>query len=211
MSKFDENLFGRIAVLNNYISKSDLEGCLERQRSGATKKHIGHILLEAGHLSQDQFNRIVEIRNKKMRKLLRSQDDASENDREFARLALRERLLDLNSLEEAVLEQHRLRQFNLYFSLAETLISRKQLNLAGANRILALQGRSLLRCAVCDAQYRIFGFKEEERYSCPECDAQLEPPVFLDPLMVDGVVGSPPADSEEEESVMQVAFPETTS
>ena len=203
MSKFDENLFGRIAVLNSYISRKDLEHCLELQQSGSTRKHIGHILLEEGHLTQEQFNRIVEIRNKKIRKLLRNQDDASENDREFARLVLQEGMLELDELEEAVLEQQRLRQFNLQFSLAETLVSRKQLTVESAKEILSMQGRSMLRCSLCDVQYRVVDCRADELYHCPRCKSELIRPVFLDPLMVEGVIGS-----EEVESTNETASPE---
>jgi len=188
MSKFDENLFSRIALLNNYVSKRQLDECLEIRSGCASKEHIGNLLLERGYLTRDQFNRIVEIRNRKVRKLLRSQEDSLESDREFGRLVLQERLIDLDGLEEAVLEQKRLRRLNMQFSLVEVLVSRQQVEVETVKRMFSILGRSMLRCLLCDVQYQIVDFDKEDEYKCPKCGAKLEPPVVLDPLMVDGVV-----------------------
>ena len=190
MSKFDENLFGRIAILNEYVTKPQLEECLELQRTGVDRKHIGQILLHHGYLTDDQLNRILEIRNRKVRKLLWNQNDGSEIDRAFARVVLQEFLVGLDDLEDAVLEQQRLRQFNLYFSLLEVLVSKQRVTVKTVKRILARQGRSILRCAVCDVQYQVAEFEEEEPFSCPKCESQLGPPAFLDPLMVEGIIGA---------------------
>ncbi|MEM7234480.1 MAG: hypothetical protein AAF517_20035 [Planctomycetota bacterium] len=188
MSKFDENLFGRIAVINHQVTKEQLEECLEIKRERGSSTHIGNILFEKGYLTREEFQRIVEIRNKKVRKLLRSQEDSQKADQEFGRHAIRENLLDLDQLETAALEQQQMRQFNLHFSLPEVVYSRGMLSARAVLDVLGELGIAMRRCAICDFQYQITDARDGEIYHCPKCDATLQNPAYLDPVLVEGVV-----------------------
>ncbi len=197
MSKFDENLFGRIAVLSHYLTQEQLQDCLDWQRTQSSRVHIGHILLERGFLTNDQFDRILEIRRKKIRKLLTDRDEARESEREFSNLALRDGAIDLEQLEAAVLEQQHMRRLNLRFTLAEVLVSRGDLTREDAWRIQARQGRRVLGCPVCDSHYRIVDFRDGCEYSCPRCEHEaLVPPPFLDSMLVDAELESSGGDSD---------------
>lgn len=188
MSKFDENLFGRIALLNHYITREELARCVEVQRAGPTRKHLGEVLLEEGHIDEDQLREILEIRNKKIRKFTRNAQVAAEEDRVFARQLLEDDRVDLEGLESAVLEQQRLRQLNLYFSLAEVLVSRKQIAVHEVLDHHAQQGLRTLSCSVCDAHYRVPEFVSGRDHACPRCDSVLRGPAYLDASLVDGVI-----------------------
>ena len=190
MSKFEENLFGRIAVLNNYVTPDELRECLRAQKDGSGDRHIGEVLRERGHITEEQLERIVEIRNQKVRKLRRSQESATESDRELARVAIRNGSLDLGALESAVLEQQRLRKLNLHFSLVEVLVSRSTLSPVEAKRLLTEVDCGMLRCPVCDVQFRIVDQQSDEEYHCIKCDAVLDPPAYLDTGIVEGVVSA---------------------
>ena len=190
MSKFDENLFGRIAILRDYLTKEELEKCLEVQRESISPKSIGQILLEEGYLNEEQLDRILDIRNKKVRKFLRRHEDSAEVDKEIGRLLLQKGMLDLDVLEGAVLEQQRLRGLNLHFSLVEVLVSRGDIAPQRILDILAERDWRMKLCPVCDAHYQIVNFLEDEEYVCPRCQSPLVGPAFLDTVMVDGVLGS---------------------
>lgn len=189
MSKFDENLFGRIALLNNYLTKEELERCIEVQREGGSSKSIGQVLLEEGYLTSDQLGRILDIRKKKVRRFLRSADDSALVDRELGRLLLARGLLDLEGLESAVLEQQYLRQLNLHFSLSEVLVSRGQVAVEDIQEVYVERGWKMGRCPTCDGHFRVVEFSPDEEYRCPRCQTVLESPAFLDSVMVDGVIG----------------------
>lgn len=152
-------------------------GASRRPRSSRTRADL-----------EEQFDRIVEIRDKKVRKLLRSQEEGRRNDREFGELAVHLERVDLDALESAVLEQQKLRQLNLHFGLAEVLVARKVLSARDVQRIYAILGRSMLRCCYCDLQFQVAELHEGAVYPCPRCRATLEQPVYLDPLLVAGVV-----------------------
>lgn len=203
MSKFDENLFGRIAVLNDYVTPEQLEECLEVCRSSSSKLHIGRVLLERGYISREQFDRIVALRKKKVRRLLRKPDEAQETDREFGVIARQEGVLGLDALESAVLEQERLKRLNLHFSLSEVLLSRGEIEAAEVLEILAAQGRRVLGCPSCDCHYRVVDFAAGKTYLCTRCESELVQPKFLDSLMVDAVLEDPDGESESSSDGMK--------
>jgi hypothetical protein len=188
MARFDDSLFGRVAVLNGYVTKEQLAECAEASRSPSNKEHLGEIMLRRGLLTREQLDRLVEIRDKKVRKLLRSQEESARNDREFCRTALQMAVVDLEDLESAMLEQQRLRQLNLHFGIAEVLVSRRTITVADLKRLYGMLGQSMLRCCYCDLQFRIADSSDGNRYSCPRCEATLEQPAYLDPLMAEAVL-----------------------
>jgi hypothetical protein len=188
MSKFDENLFGRIAVLSEYITPEQLQECLDSSREDGSKRHIGRLLLDRGYISREQFDRIVDIRRKKVRRLLRKPEEAQDTDREFGVLARQEGLIDLGILENAVLEQQRLKNLNLNCSLSEVLFASGSIDSEKILSILSKQGRRVLGCPVCDCHYRVIEFEDGRQYECSRCQSALAQPKFLDSLMVDAVL-----------------------
>ena len=54
MSRFDEHLFGRLAIYNRILTKDQLVECLALQRVQAPdeRQQIGEILLERGYITQ---------------------------------------------------------------------------------------------------------------------------------------------------------------
>jgi hypothetical protein len=104
-----------------------------------------------------------------------------------------EGLVDLDTLEDAVLEQQRLAVLNLHFSLSEVLLSRGRVGARDVLSVLAKQGQRVLECPICDCHYRVAEFVEGRRYQCPRCQSVLEQAKFLDPLMVDAVLEPGPA------------------
>jgi hypothetical protein len=188
MSKFDENLFGRIAILSNCLSREQFDECVQVQAAMPEKGFLGQILLERGYLTEPQLERILDIRRRKILKLTRSQADAREADRELVELVLRHGLLELGELEDAVLEQKRLRQLNLHLSLCEVLVSRGKLELGRALDLLAEQGRMLLRCVACERHFAAGGAREARNHGCRTCGGELTSPLFLDAAMTDGAL-----------------------
>lgn len=188
MSSLDENIFGRIAVLNDYLRPEQLEECLQIQRSESPSRRIGDILLERGYLTQEQLRTILEVRRKKVRKVQRDPLELQETDRRFGELALAERLVGLDDLEEAILEQQRLLGIGLHFRIGEILVARSKMKPADVLRILRAQGKRILICPACDTHYNVREFREGRAYSCARCRAALFEPKFLDTVAVDALL-----------------------
>ena len=188
MSKFDENIFSRIALFNNYISKAQLEECVHIKRQAGCEKSLGDLLLEKKYISREQLATVLSIRRKKIRKYLRNPKELRESDKAFGRLVLTEGLIDLDDLESALLEQEYLARLNLRFQIGEILIAKSRLSSESVLKVLAQQGKKILLCPVCDCHYNVVEFRENETYRCIKCESELAEPNYLDAVAVDAVL-----------------------
>ena len=190
--RFEENLYGRIGVFNGFLSREQLEECLEEERSSEGRLDLGALLLKKGYLNEEQLGKIQEIRRKKIRKMLRDTKEIQRSEKAFGQIALRRGWIELKDLEAAIVEQERLAKMNLQFRLGEVLVSRGKLEVDQVLEILNEQQKRILHCPTCDFHYSIFDFRPEHSYRCRKCGDSLEDPVFLDPIAVDGVIDGLP-------------------
>lgn len=188
MASLDETLFGRIAVLNNYLRPDQLEECLKIQRAESPSRRIGDILLEKRYLTEEQLRTILEIRRKKSRKAQTNPAEVRQSDKAFGHLALQSGTITLDQLEEAILEQQRLDYLNLHFRLGEIMVAKGLLEASGVLGLLRRQGKRILLCPVCDIHYNVLKYQEGKGYRCTKCQADLMEPKFLDSVAVDALI-----------------------
>ena len=188
MSKFDENLFGRIAVFKNYLTWEQLDDCLRLQRTEPAKRKLGEILRDRGYLTDEQLQNILEIRKKKVRKLLRNPKEVRENDKGFGLIAVEAGVITFDQLEAAMLEQDRLSKLSLHFRIGEILVASKAMTMDDVEKVLSIQGKRILVCTLCDAHFNVLGYAKDRAYSCLKCQAELTVPEFLDTVAVDGYI-----------------------
>lgn len=191
MSSFDENLFGRIALLNNYLRPHELEECLAIQRSESPPRRIGDILREKGYLTEEQLRLILDIRRKRLRRVKKDPKEAKLADRTFGSLALAAKCVELDDLEDAILEQQRLSSLGLHFRIGEILVSKGKLEVPQVLKLLEQQGKRILRCPICDIHVNVQRFDAGKAYHCVQCGGRLIEPVFLETVAVDAVVEGP--------------------
>jgi rRNA maturation endonuclease Nob1 len=196
MSRFDENLYGRIALFHGFLRREQLRECLEEERA-TPGADLGKILLAKGYLTEEQLGIIQDIRRKKARKVMRDLKEVERNEKCFGQIALSGRFIDHGDLERAVLEQERLRRLNLHFRLGEVLVALGILSVEDVLEILAEQKKRILLCRACDCHYSVFGYRPEEEYRCKECGGALVEPLFLDTVAVDGVINDPGSGEEK--------------
>jgi hypothetical protein len=193
MSRFDENIFGRIALHHGFLKKEQLKECLEEGRGASGERDLGQLLLAKGYLNQEQLHLIQSIRRKKARKILRDPKELEKSERSFGQIALRRGWIGVGELEAAILEQDRLRRLNLQFRIGEVLVSLGSLSLEQVLKILAEQKKRILQCPSCDDHYSVSDYRPQEEYRCKKCGDLLTEPLFLDTVAVDGAVESLPA------------------
>jgi len=191
MSRFDENIFGRIAVYHGFLRREQLQECMEEERSLRGRQDLGQILLRKGYLTKDQLEMIREIRRKKARKALRDLSEIEHSERSFGQIALRRGLVGVGQMEAALLEQGRLRRLNLQFRLGEVLVGLGFLRVEEVLEILNEQKKRILYCPSCDDHYGVFDYRAGGDYRCKQCGGPLEEPLFLDPVALDGMIGEP--------------------
>ncbi|MGH9360333.1 MAG: hypothetical protein ACRD2T_00340 [Thermoanaerobaculia bacterium] len=200
MSRFDENITSRIALFHGLVSREQLDECLLAERARAGKGDLGQILLEKGYLSEAQVERIREIRRKKARKSLRDNKEIERSERSFGQIALQRRMVDLNGLERALLEQERLRRLNLQFRLGEVMVALGLLPVERVLDILDEQKRRILLCSACDEHYSVTDYRPGGSYPCKKCGGPLNEALFLDTVAVDGMFEPPRPGNQREET-----------
>jgi len=188
MSRLDESIFRRIAVYHGYLQADQLKECLEENRSSAGASDLGQLLLEKGYLTEEQLQKIREVKRKKTRKALRDPKEVERSERSFGQIALHRGRVGLGDLERAILEQERLRRLNLQFRLGEVMVAQGVLPLEEVLEILTEQQKRILLCPSCEAHYIVFNYKAHEEYRCKNCGGPLADPHFLDLVAVDGVI-----------------------
>src|SRR5262245_11053415 len=143
MSRFDENIYGRIALFHGFLRREQLRECLEEERA-RPGTDLGQLLLAKGYLNEKQLGMLKDIRRKKARKVMRDTKELERNERCFGQIALAQGYIKHADLERAVLEQERLRRLNLHFRLGEVLVALGTLSVEDVLEILAEQKKRIL-------------------------------------------------------------------
>src|SRR5262245_11824943 len=146
MLRFEENLYGRIALFHGFLRRDQFKECLDEERS-KPGTDLGKLLLAKGYLTEDQLKMIQDIRRKKARKLLRDVKEVERNERYFGQIALARGYINHSDLERAILEQERLRRLNLHFRLGEVLVALDVLTVEEVLEVLAEQKKRVLHCS----------------------------------------------------------------
>ena len=190
MANFEEHLFGRIAVLNGYLTPDQLEICLRKQREMHVSSpiKIGKLLLQEGLLNEEQLAKIVDIRRKKLRRLARSAEEIIHSERRFRQRVLKNQAVTPNQLEAAVLEQQRLQSLNIQIPVWEVLVSLGHLSSEEVMNFLEEEGLRILTCKPCDLYFKIEPGAQKDKCRCERCGQVLNHPNFLDTVTHDGVI-----------------------
>lgn len=212
MSNFEEHLFGRIAVLNGYITVEQLEEGLEIQRNATTARPllIGKILRSKGYLLEWQLKKIVDIRRKKVRKMMRNSEDLLQAERDFRRHVIVENIVSPVDMEEAVLEQRRLHRLNIQVTIWEVLVNLGRLAVNEVLEILALKGHKIMTCRSCDLCFQVGRDSPTDRFFCSQCGRELTEPPYLDFVRTDGIVQGRPVVNLRDDEVDHALIVEST-
>ncbi|MCW8140732.1 MAG: protein kinase, partial [Planctomycetota bacterium] len=102
---------------------------------------------------------------------------------------VREGLVPREEVERAIALQAAEARRGVFLRLGELLVARGLLDEATVARVLAMQGRTILVCPSCLAQFNVVGHEGGRTYRCNRCDVALERPEQLRRLSVEDTVG----------------------
>ncbi len=109
-------------------------------------------------------------------------------DRRFGQLVLERGWIGVDQLEDAILEQERLRRVNLRFRLGEILVRTMALTVSQVREILVEQGLSVHSCEQCEAVVSSSPGESHDGVDdarCPFCGSALCAAVFLETVRGD--------------------------
>ncbi len=168
----EDTLFGRIAILNNFITKAQLEEALELQKNREHFCPLALILLEKGYINRVQFRDIFETQKRKLPKPAINPQERKE-DMIFGYLGFKNHYLDQEAIYQCLCLQSQMAKKGLLFRLSELLINKGHLTINHAEKILEEQDRLVISCEGCELQYNILGLQINE-FPCKRCGQKIK-------------------------------------
>ena len=180
----DLMLLLRMLRYRGWVDEQTLDNVLCDCGPGLSAEGLLERLIMHGQIETTQAEQARQFIKEKTRAMKVSSGERFRIDRSFGQIALERGWIEVAQLEEALLEQERLRRLRLNFRIGEVLVRMEALNVDQAREILREQGFDLSCCRDCDAL--VEGASAEGKSGrCPICDGELRPPVFLDPVPAD--------------------------
>jgi serine/threonine-protein kinase len=103
-------------------------------------------------------------------------------------LLIQEGLVPRDQIQQALALQESEARRGLFLRLGELLVAMGKLDEPSVAKVLQLQGRAILFCPQCLAQYNVLG-RETASYRCKRCDQPLEEVGRVERLEVEDTVG----------------------
>ena len=170
----EDLIFGRIAVLNNIISREQLDEAISIQQKREIFSPLSMILLEKGYISREHLRAILEAQKKKLPKPAITTQEKRE-DMVFAYLTAKKDYTDEKAIYECLMIQNKLAKKGLLFRVSEVLVNQRYLNLAQAEEVLEEQERRIIPCPGCSTQYNTIGM-QSATFVCRKCGFTLAIP-----------------------------------
>ncbi len=181
MGPQEDNLFGRIALKQGYVSQRQLDECVEVQRNAKTSRLLGAILIEKGFLSQEQLRKVMVLQKQTMS--VPAKDEAERQaDVSFGFIAIQSGVVSSEQVYECVQEQVQLARRGLYFRLGEVFVTKRYMTPEQVRRVLDLQQDYLIVCERCGTRYNALRYEPGQRLPCTHCGTIVQMPRRLPAL-----------------------------
>jgi tRNA A-37 threonylcarbamoyl transferase component Bud32 len=103
----------------------------------------------------------------------------------FGEMLVREGLVSREDLDHLVALQRAEARRGVFLRLGELVVARGLLDEQTVARVLSMQGRPILVCPQCLAQFNVVDYADGRAYSCNRCDVALEVPARVAKLAVE--------------------------
>jgi len=181
MSSHESLLLVRMMRYQGLLSDGELERVISLAEESNGHRELLERLLAEKLVDLEWAGRIEEYIVSRARSRAAEPDELFRLDRRFGQLALSRGWIQLADLEDALLEQERLRRRNLYFRVGEILVRLQAMTVERVREILKEQGCATLRCESC----RKMVTAERNAPTTCSCGGALAPPVFLELVNAD--------------------------
>lgn len=168
----EDHLFGKIAVLNNFITEEQLQEALQIQNSNTDLLSLPLILLRLGYISNEQFRDILETQKRRMPRPAVNPQEKKE-DLVFSYLAVRNSYAEEEEVNKCLTQQAFLARRGLLFRLSEIMVVQKVISLLQAEKLIAEQESLIVACPNCGLRYNMLGLQTEQ-FICKRCGDMVQ-------------------------------------
>ena len=140
------------------------------QTSRKDGRPLGRILLDEGHLTEEQHSALLSLQREKMKAvdpLVMKRKEAVL----FGRLAIREGLVSEAETNECLRIQASEGEMR---SLGELMIARGCLTTQQVKDLLAKQQKKIMVCPACRLSFTVLSISQDKKVECPRCKGPLE-------------------------------------
>jgi hypothetical protein len=181
MGPQEDNLFGRIALKQGYITMAQLEHCVKLQQLSPCSRLLGALLVEHGYMSPEQLRKVMILQKQTMS--VPAKDEVERQaDVSFGYIAVQCGMLTSEQVYKGVHEQVQLARKGLYFRLGEVFITRGFMTPEEVERVIQLQQQYLIACDNCGHRVNALRHEPSEKVACASCGAMMRMPARLPAL-----------------------------
>jgi hypothetical protein len=181
-----EILFGRIALMLNYINSAQLTECvLMQEKSPGTK--LGTIMMEQGYLTPAQLNEVITVQQTNLQ-APSSHPEQRLEDTIIGRVMVRNGFATEEQVNEALRTQGLREQEGVFYRLGEVMVEKGYMSVTDVLNVLKLQDKQIMVCPGCGARFNVASFQPGRKYRCKKCKALLSLPATLESVEVDTTI-----------------------
>ena len=169
-----DGLFGQIALKLKILTREQLQDALELQRYSQDHKPLGVLLMEMGHVTDKDLDKIVEVQRSILSQASLRQKTVRE-DNLFGKVAIRMGFCTEEQLGECLALQEQLPK-ERFMRLGDILVIKGYLTVQQVKRISDTQKGLIVYCPKCDHQYNVVMFRPGASLQCYRCGSALKIP-----------------------------------
>lgn len=167
MSGRNRLLIGQIALELSYVTREQLQECIDFQAGQIHPKPIGSLLIEYGFLTRETLDAVLAEQLKRMRETL-PHSPAERGAVSFGRLVVEGGFAKVEAVNEALRAQQDLAERGTRRRLGELLVDAEHLKADIVPALLKKQGKTLMACTFCGSHYNVLT-SICEGYPCRQC------------------------------------------
>lgn len=165
-------LIGQIALELKFLTREQLQECVDLQAGQVQPKPIGTLLVESGFLTEAQLQSAMEEQKRRLEEPL-PYAPAQRGAVAFGRLIVDRGLARQEHVNEALRAQQDLAERGVRKRLGELLVEAGHLPSEAVGEVLRSQGKVLMACTFCGAHLNVLS-TIAEGYPCRKCGMPLD-------------------------------------
>lgn len=165
-------LIGQIALDLKFVTRDQLQDCINLQAGQVQPKPIGTLLMESGFLTLPQLTLVIEEQRRRMQESL-PHAPQQRGEVAFGRLIVERGLVKQEHVNEALRAQQDLADRGIRKRLGELLVEAGHLEPDAIPGVLKTQGKVLMACTFCGAHLNVLT-SISEGYPCRKCGMPLD-------------------------------------
>ena len=182
-----EILFGRIALMMNFVTPPQLTECVMIQERSSPQKKLGAVMIEKGYLSPEQANEVLVIQQVNLQSPS-SHPDLRLEDVIIGKLIVKHGFAAEEQVNEALRTQAIREQEGVLYRLGEIMVEKGYMSVTDVLNVLKIQNKQIMICPGCGSRFNVASFRPGHKYKCKRCKTLLSVPAALESVEVDTTI-----------------------